>query len=186
MIALAENCLVFQLANGDRVPFSPDMICIELSEDCNAAFDTEFVRHAASAVFHYFKHDLARETVTIAEFTEALERVLRGFAVSVEPTASHASAREIVESDLRLLLRESGSGCELFFFPRLRDELRCQMKQAPRMLRFRGLRGCVKQLTGVRRWSSRCQSLQERIVDYLRECLTAEKNAAEFALLIDG
>jgi hypothetical protein len=41
-------------------------------------------------------------------------------------------------------------------------------------------------LTGVQRWSPRCQSLQERIVDYLRECLTAEKNAAEFALLIDG
>jgi hypothetical protein len=186
MIALAENCLVFELANGEKVPFSPEMICIELSEDCNAAFDPEFVRHAASAVFHYFKHDLNRETVSIAEFTESLERVLRGFAISVEPESPQTPAPTVIESDLRVLVAESGSGCELFFFPRLRDELRSQMKQMPRMLRFRGLRGCVKHLTGARRWSSRCQNLQERIVDYLRECLTAEKNAAEFSLLIDG
>lgn len=186
MIALAENCLVFQLANGERVPFSPDMICIELAGETDATFDPEFVRHAAAAVFHYFKHDLSKETVTIGEFTEALERVLRGFAISVEPIARETTVPAVIESDLRLLLREPGISCELFFFPRLRDELRSQMKQMPKMLRFRGLRGCVKQLTGARRWSSRCQNLQERIVEYLRECLNAEKNSADFALLIDG
>jgi hypothetical protein len=53
------------------------------------------------------------------------------------------------------------------------------------MVRFHRLRGCVKQLTGARRWSSRCEMLQVQIVEYLRECLSAETRAGECALLVD-
>ena len=56
---------------------------------------------------------------------------------------------------LRALARESGDARELVFFPRLRRELRTQLQNSPRVVRFRGLRGCVKQLAGARRWS-RC------------------------------
>jgi hypothetical protein len=85
---------------------------------------------------------------------------------------------------LEELARESGEGCELFFFPRLRDELRQRLQQEPRLLRFSGLRGCVKRLTGARRWSGRCQCLQDQIVEYLRECLSAEPARANLALVV--
>ena len=91
----------------------------------------------------------------------------------------------MLESDLFRLACESGEGCELFFFPRLRAELRQQLQQGPRLLRFHGLRDCVKQLAGARRWSPRCQSLEGRIVAYLRECLTAEPVPAEVALVVE-
>jgi hypothetical protein len=86
---------------------------------------------------------------------------------------------------LCLLARESGQGGELFFFPRLRAELHRHLEQAPRVLRFRGLRGCVKQLTGARRWSQRCRSLEGEIVAYLRQCLRAESALREFALMVE-
>ena len=44
--------------------------------------------------------------------------------------------------------------------------------------------GAVKQLAGARRWSLRCRDLEKQILEYLRECLTAEAGQAEFALLV--
>ena len=185
MITLASDCLLFQMAGGESVPFSADMISVELSGDSAGAFDPEFVKHATNAVFHYFKHELGRQTVTVGEFAGALEKVLRGFDFDAAPREEHRVEPRVLESDLRLLAHESGIGCELFFFPRLRDELRHQLQQTPSVVRFRGLRGCVKQLTGARRWSPRCRSLHDQIVDYLRECLTAEPSRKNCALLVE-
>jgi hypothetical protein len=201
MIALAYDCLLFQTSNGESIPFSAEMISVELTGEGIGEFDPEFLKHAASAVFHYFKHDLGRVTVTVGEFAGALEKVLRGFglqsesdeqngehagAPSDEPSEEQtAAARRVLKSDLRLLACESGKGFELFFFPRLRDELRAQLLRDPEVLHFRGLRSCVKQLTGARRWSPRCQTLQDQIVEYLRNCFTTEANQPNCALLVE-
>jgi len=188
MIALASDCLLLQTTAGESIPYSADMVCDELTTVSVELFDPEFVRHAANAVFHYFKHELGRQAVSLGEFAGALEKVLRGFAVTAHSSAATRAGPGLRESDLAELARESGQGCELLFFPRLRAELRQQMRQprpGPRVLRFRGLRGCVKQLVGARRWSLRCQTLEAQIVAYLRECLSAEAGPAECALLVE-
>ena len=183
MIALASDCLIFELTSGESVPFSADMISVELTADTAQWLDQEFVTHAASAVFHYFKHELGRQSVTVGEFAGAMEKVLGGFRGPEKKDAPSASG--VLETDLGRLACESGQGCELFFFPRLRDELRHRLRQAPRVLRFRGLRRCVKQLIGARRWSVRCQALEEQIVQYLRQCLSAEPRQQELALVVE-
>jgi hypothetical protein len=66
----------------------------------------------------------------------------------------------------------------------LRTELRSKMQQSPQVIRFRGLRSCVKQLTGARRWGPRCQKLNDQIVDYLRTCLGNENKGLNCALLV--
>jgi hypothetical protein len=197
MIALAFDCLLFQTSNGESIPFSAEMISVELSGDGIGEFDPEFLKDAASAVFHYFKHDLKRVTVTVGEFAGALEKVLRGFGLRSEAdeqngelaeefsTEESFPERRVLKSDLRLLACESGKGFELFFFPRLRDEMRQQLLLGPEVLHFRGLRSCVKQLTGARRWSPRCQTLQDQIVEYLRNCFTSEANQPNCALLVE-
>jgi hypothetical protein len=187
MITLATDCLLFQLANGESVPFSAEMISVELSGDSACKFDPHFLQHATNAVFHYFKSDLGRVTITVGEFAGALEKVLRGFGLMATSPESEAETPRppVLDADLLQLASESGLGCELFFFPRLRDELRNQLRSEPRMVRFHRLRGCVKQLTGARRWSSRCEMLQVQIVEYLRGCLSAETRARECALLVD-
>src|ERR1044071_3586511 len=148
MIALANDCLLFKTTNGESVPFSPEMISVELSGDGIGAFDPEFLKHAASAVFHYFKHDLGRLTVTVGEFAGALEKVLRGFGLKAEPMENNPDEPRVLTSVLRRLWCESGKVFELFFFPRLRDEMRQQLLLDPHVLHFRGLRSCVKQQIG--------------------------------------
>ena len=182
MIALQSDCLLFQLASGESIPCSPEMISVELVGDSGGRLDPEMLRHAAASVFHYFKNDLERETVTVGEFAGALEKVLRNLGLTLY---AGKARRDILESDLNLLAGESNSEMELYFFPRLRDELRLQLRHSPRMLRFHGLRRCVKQLTRSRRWSGRCEKLQEQIVEYLRLCLTAETGKNECALLVE-
>ena len=185
MSALQSDCLLFQLTNGESVPCSAEMISVELVGGGDGPFDPEVLRHAAASVFHYFKSELRRETVTVGEFAGTLEKVLRDLGFTIRAGAMEPHSQGIVETDLCLMARESGDSLELFFFPRLRDELRSQLRQSPRVLRFRGLRGCVKQLAGARHWSVRCEKLRDHIVEYLRRCLTAEPGPANCALVVE-
>lgn len=186
MISVASDCLFFEMTTGESIPFSAEMISVELTGDDVGVFDPEFIKHATGAVFHYFKQELGRHTITIAEFAGALERVLRGFEFKMGASPPQPSADPaVLESDLRRLAAEPGICCELFFFPRLRDELRHQLGRAPRVVRFRGLRGCVKQLAGAQRWCGRCRTMHEQVVDYLRNCFTREAPGKECALLVD-
>jgi hypothetical protein len=185
MISFANGCLLFELPSGESIPFSAEMISIEVMGDEVGGLDPDVVHHAAASVFHYFKFDLARQTVSVGEFAEALEKVLRGLGFQVDNPEPSPTPAPSGAADLRRLARESGDARELSFFPRLRDELRTQLQKSSRVVRFRGLRGCVKHLAGARRWSPRCQSLHDQIVAYLRECLGAEAQAEECALVVE-
>jgi hypothetical protein len=185
MIALASDYLLFQLDNGESVTLSLEAISVELVGKDNVMFDAEFVRHAAAAVFHHFRQDLNRVSVSVAEFSSALEQALRGFNLSALPfEATLSAAAKTGEADLRLLAVEAGR-TELLFFPRLRDELRDRLRCSPQWLHFRGLRGCVKQLVGARRWSPRCQDLRDQILCYLHQCLVAEPRQAGCTLVVE-
>jgi hypothetical protein len=183
MIALASDCLLFQLAGGESVPLSSEMISIDLMGETVRWFDPEFVNQAAKGVFYYFKHELGLQTITVGEFAGALEKVLSDFALHASPPAGSKPEAAVLDLDLCRLAREWGDSGELFFFPRLRDELRQRLDQGRRVLRFRGLRGCVKHLVGARRWTFRCRDLEEQIVGYLRQCLGAE--SCELSLVVD-
>lgn len=183
MITLAQDCLLFHLENGEQVPFSAEMISVELVGESSRWIDPEMAGHAAKAVFHYFKAELKRQSVTAAEFSSAMEKVLRGLKLS------HVDQPEeecrIIESDLWRLAREAAPGCELVFFSRLRSELRQQLRERPRLLRFRGLRACVKEMARAQRWSTRCRKLEEQIVSYLRECAGAEIRQGDLAFIVE-
>lgn len=182
MIALNSESLLFELANGERIPCSADMITVEIAGEAQSILDADSLRHAAASVFHYFKHELHRETVTVGEFSLALEKVLAHLGYSISQTTAEATL--VGPTDLRRLAREAGDNWELLFFPRLRAELRGQLVHSPQMVRFHGLRGCVKQIAGARRWSGRCEQIQDQIVTYLRECLHAEPEKAQCALVV--
>ena len=184
MIALQSGHLIFQLTNGESIPCSVEMISIEIAGNSEGILDAETLRHAAASVFHYFKVELEREMVTVGEFAQALEKALHGLGLSLYADQS-SQTKDQCEADLGSLAHEATEGLELFFFPRLRDELRSQLRHAPRVLRFRGLRGCVKRLAGAQRWSPRCEQMQEQIVGYLRQCLVAEQEQKECALVVE-
>jgi len=184
MITLAQDCLLFHLGNGEKVPFSASMISVELVGETSGSLDPEVASQVAKAVFHYFKNELGRQSVTADEFARAMEKVLRGFKLPSSGKAAEADAR-VIESDLSRLARDSAGGCELLFFPNLRNELRQHLRQKPRLLRYSGLRDCVKQIAGARRWTPRCRDLEEQIVSFLRQCAGADTSQADFTFVVE-
>lgn len=183
-----RDSLVFETASGESFPCSAQFVAIELVGEAAAFIDKEIVEQAATAVLHYFKTELGQTTVTTREFAQALEKALNGFGLSVMSAQVEVAVEKkpapIAEADLRILASESGKGFELVFFPRLREEVRRNLNAGPRVLCFRGLRGCVKQLIGARRWSVRCQNFNDQIVEYLRGCLANDRTGNSCALVV--
>ncbi len=200
MIQLRSDCLVFEIAGGDKIPCSVEKLTIEVLADSAQQLDPDVIHNAAAAVLHYFREDLGRETVTVEEFTSALENVLRGLGLNVEtPSAapspagavSHAAVptangpRTVAEADLCALALGTGDSLALDFFPRLRSELRTLLSGTPAVVRFVGLRSCAKRLAGVRRWCPRSLETSDEIVRFLRDCWGAEAPRKDCSLMVD-
>src|SRR5687767_7841274 len=117
MILLRHDCLGFKTTDGEAIPCTAQQMTVELLGEAAHLVDEHVVKHAAEAVLHYFKTELGRTTVTTAEFSQALERVLRGLGFEVQSQASvNGSPPRVVDYDLRHLAFESGKGFELVFF----------------------------------------------------------------------
>jgi hypothetical protein len=184
MIQLKPDCLIFQTSDGDQIPCSAEWITLELMGEGAAWIDPAIIHNASAAVLHYFKHELRQDFVSVGEFAIALEKALRAFGLSVYADSEPAVEKCVLNSNLQELAGAAGEGFELQFFPHLREELRIKLGQSPRVLRFHGLRGCVKQLTGTERWTRRCQNLNDQIVDYLRSCWQTERASQSCSLVV--
>lgn len=194
MILLRPDCLAFEAPDGELIPCSAKQVVVELIGDAAQWLDQEVITNASEAVLHYFRHEKGRESVSMTEFVQALEQVLKGLGLEIKATgvakqilasSTPASfpARRVVEADLVELVGRS-QGAELFFFPLLREEMNRRLDGSPQILKFRGLRECVKSIVGTKRWNPACQSMNDQIVDYLRTCLNSEKAGDGCALLV--
>ncbi len=185
MIQLHPDYLLFELPNGDSVPCSAETVTFELIGEAADDLDPEVIKNAAAAVLHYFQQDLKRASVSVGEFSEALEEVLRGFGFKVETACSAKADPRVAEARLDQLARETADEGDLFFFTRLREELRNILPDAGGgRLHLSGLRPCVKRLLKARRWSPRCERLSDRIVSYVRGCLSHERPTTGCAVMI--
>src|SRR5947209_18000485 len=119
MILLRRDCLVFNTPAGESIPCSVDKVTVELVGATGDSLDKELIRNAARAVLHYFKEELGRNSVTVAEFLAALERALSGLGVNLKVPMPESALPRTVEADLLGLAFRSGKGCELFFFQSL-------------------------------------------------------------------
>jgi hypothetical protein len=172
------------MTNGEKIPCSASTVTVELMGSAADLLDRELVENAAAAVLHYFQHDLQRTSVTLSEFTQALEKALRGLGLNVACETPAKKVFQARESDLRVMALEAGKFFELGFFARLRGEVRNGLGQSPQLLRFSGLRGCVKQLAGARRWCPRCERLSDQIVEFLRGCVSQENPSEPCGLMV--
>jgi hypothetical protein len=170
MIQLHPDYLIFRTSHGELIPCSAETVTIELIGDATSVLDPQVVREAAAAVVHFFKEDLGRETVSVEEFSAALERALKMFGFDVVTTACERDGKP-AGIDLGELVK-AGDDFELGFFKNLREEFDRQPKDSREAITFIGLRECVKRLAGTKRWCQRCEVLSDQIVFYLRECLS--------------
>ncbi|MEO6036490.1 MAG: hypothetical protein ABIQ35_14655, partial [Verrucomicrobiota bacterium] len=143
MIQLNPDYLVFKTAAGENIPCSVELVTIELMGDAISLVDPELIRNASAAVLHYFRTELGRHSVSVGEFSLALERVLRSFGLTINSSDENKDSVRVAESDLRELACSAGKGFELIFFNHLREEMRRKINEAPHVVRFKGLDGCV-------------------------------------------
>ena len=178
---LRNDCLIFKTSEGEEIPCSAEWVTLELMGDAAVNVEPDLIRNASAAVLHYFKDELNRSFVSISEFADALEKVLRGlgFQVTNEPQQQP----KISEGDLRHIVT-AGNGCELFFFQNLRQELKQRLSESPQVVAYRGLRGSVKILLGAERWSAKCQLLADQIVEYMRTCWSSDFGSEKCALVV--
>jgi hypothetical protein len=184
MIRLHSSALNFETSDGEVIPCSAEEVTLELMGEAAKLLDPQLVRQAACAVLHYFKDEIGKTQVSVGEFSQALAQVLRGFGVDVREGDGQPTPSRVEKADLRQLAWESGKGFELVFFCRLRAVLHDKLESSPEVLHFTGLRSCVKQLAGARRWCDRCQQLSDYIVDYLRRGLRAERAPGTCSMVV--
>ena len=109
MIWLGSEYLMFQMPSGESVAFSSEAIAVEIVDETDGDLDPTMVKQAANAVYHYFKHELGRQTVTVGEFAKAMEKALDGFEISiVSNQRQRTPAPAVAESDLCQIARDSG------------------------------------------------------------------------------
>jgi len=188
------------VSGGDKIPCSVEKLTIEVLAESLEDLNPEVIREAAAAVLHYFRDDLGRDTVTLVEFTEALEHVLAGLGYqiaggTISPAPDTGSAitdalasdddSPTAECDLGAIAESLGDGLELGFYPRLRTELKSLLAAEPKVVRFNGLRRCAKRLARTRKWCPRSVQVSEEIVGFLRDCWGVERPKRECSLLVD-
>jgi len=160
-------------------------VTLEIIGDAIDLLDEHTIKQASGAVLHYFKTELGKTTVTIGEFSTALEHALRSLGLHVQSSGTKIPiSPRVIESDLAGLAAKANDGLELIFFSQLRTALQEFLLQRPDIVRFCRLRDCVKHLRGARRWTHDCQSLNDQIVDYLRSCFNTERQTSACALVV--
>ena len=182
MIQLHPDYFILQRDFGELIPCSAETIALEIKLHTDSDLDPEWIRQAALAVLHYFKHDLEKTFVTIDEFSSALKRVICSLD-QIKNQSSH-SRGPTQSTDLKSIAVQTGVGFELIFFNRLREEFTLRLGDNPKLLLFERLRDCVKQLLGVSRWTRKCQALGDQIVYFLRRCFEVDSHPADCSLVI--
>ena len=186
MIQLHTDCLVFETLDGETIPCSAQDVTVELLGDAAHELEPHMITEAAEAVLFHFKVDLGRNSVSVGEFTMALERVLRGFGFKIMATGEEGDRPnpDATETDLHDLAHQVGEGLEMVFFCTLRDQIHADLHGKPELLRVKGLRKAVSKLTGAKQWSPRCQKLNDQIVEYLRHIVSQHQQKAKLTLMI--
>lgn len=182
MIRLSDDYLFFQLPDGRSIPLRAEALNIQVeTSHKHPPVDDQTVGEAAAAVFHYFKHEMDVDSVSLGDFSAALEKVLHGLSLSMagDPAAWAVRARDLRQ------MAQAAAGCELLFFPLLRQCVKECLQNKPDRLHFLGLRQCVKLLSGTRRWNRSCGELRDRILRFLQDSVHLEVPGTPCALVVE-
>ena len=178
MIQLNPDCVMVELENGKALPCSVELLTVEMLGEKASWMDPEILQNICEAVMLYLRDELGKGSVPFHEFAQVLKDVLRGFGFEVcIPKKSHPSL-PVRKTDLADWLGRQELGFDLMLFQRLREELTERLLEEPAgVLWIHGTHNCVKAHLGARRWSRKCQQLNDQLVAFIRECFDREANA---------
>lgn len=175
---------------------------IKISQDNLAACDAEWLRRnlreaaARTEVPEWFADDVVSGVITFLRnhyegSTITIESLYDRIRDTLENLGLNDLAEELTPTPppLRIsltdLARKAGTGYELAFFQLLEQRFHSATSNGAEHVYFYDLRNCVQRLTAVRKWTKRCETLQNEITGFLEhEAQKAGKQNPRLSLAI--
>lgn len=171
MIQLLEDMVWVKFEDGHMAPFDEQRLALSIQDVAERAGHSDWwlAESVAAAVHAYAVKCRSDSVIPSREIVEIVVAVLAtlGFEKISEAYAGHEHCAAIHLNDLAAKM--GAAAFELEFFRQLDHELKAASDHRLSVIEVDGLRACVMQLRGARRWNSGCRKLAEEIVEYVRE-----------------
>ncbi|HXI84888.1 MAG TPA: ATP cone domain-containing protein [Verrucomicrobiae bacterium] len=170
MIKALEDMAWVKFEDGRMAPFDEQQLALSIQDVAERAGHSDWwlAESVAAAVHAYAIKSRSDGVIPTREIVEIVVAVLAtlGFEKISEAYAGREHCAAIHLNDLAARV---GAAFELEFFRQLDSELGAASDHRLAVIEVDGLRACVMQLRGARRWTVGCRELAEEIVDYVRE-----------------
>ena len=170
MIKPLEDMAWVRFEDGHLAPFDEQRLALSIQDVAERAGHSDWwlAESVAAAVHAYAIKCRSDSVIPSREIVEIVVAVLAtlGFEKISQAYAGHECGTAIHLNDLAARM---GAAFELEFYRQLDRELAAASDRRLSLIEVDGLRACVMQLRGARRWNSGCRRLAEEIVEYVRE-----------------
>lgn len=169
MIQLHSDVLWVRGEDGRLVPFDEQRLALSIQKVAeNVGHSDWWLAESIAAAVHAFAvKSRSEQIIPSKEIAEIVATVLAtlGYDWISEAYAGDANR---VAIHLNELVWRTNAGFELEFFQQLDHALGAAANRRLVAMRIDGLRACVMQLRGARRWTAECRRLAEDIVEHVR------------------
>jgi hypothetical protein len=169
MIQLHTDVLWVRAEDGRLVPFDEQRLAQSIQRVAeNVGHSDWWLAESIAAAVHAFATKSRSEPVISSkEIAEIVATVLATLGYDWISEAYAGDANHVA-IHLNELAWRTNAGFELEFFQQLDHALSAAANRRLVAMRIDGLRACVMQLRGARRWTAECRRLAEDIVEHVR------------------
>jgi hypothetical protein len=169
MIRLDQDVLWVQAGDGRLTPFDEQRLAISIQRAAEKVghFEWWLAESIAAAVHAFAVKSRSEPIMPSGEISEVVAAVLATLGYDWISEAYTAGA-DRVAIHLNELAWRTNAGFELEFFQQLDHALGAAADRRLVAMRLDGLRACVMQLRGARRWTAGCRQLAEDIAEHIR------------------
>jgi hypothetical protein len=170
MIQLRDNIAWVKFADGRLVPFDEHRLALSIHKVAEHTGDSDWwlAESIAAAVHVYAVKSRSDGVIPSSEIAEIVATVLSTLGYQ-RVSEAYSGRTDHVAIHLNELAGRRSTAFELEFFQRLDRALGAAANRQFLVIKVDGLRACVMQLRGARRWTAGCRRFAEDIVDYVRE-----------------
>ena len=170
MIQFHDDVLWVQEEDGRLLPFDEQRLATSIQKAAEKVGYSEWwLGESIAAAVHVFAvKSRSQPVIPSTEISEIVGTVLATLGYEWISEA-YAAGADRVAIHLNELAWRTNAGFELEFFQQLDHALGAAANRRLVAMRLDGLRACVMQLRGARRWMAGCRRLAEDIVEHVRE-----------------
>ncbi len=170
MIQAQSDIAWVRFDDGHLAPFDERRLALSIQNTAARLGDADWwlAESIAAAVHAYAVKCRSDAIIPSKEIADIVVTVLSMLGFK-ELSQAYAKKKRRAEIRLGDLAGHVGTAFELEFFRQLDHALHAAADQRLSVLEVVGLRTCVMQLRGARRWTEGCRRSAEEIVEYVRE-----------------